>query len=73
VFAEPTINDFLDNIRWHLTKALNDAGQRIAIVRRDAAARGLINSGYAINCIFERGSHRNACGCPPTLRDRHGK
>jgi hypothetical protein len=44
LFSEPTINDYLDNLRWHLAKAATRA--RVAINQRksEAAARGVLHS-----------------------------
>jgi hypothetical protein len=53
MFAEPTINDFLDNIRWHLTKAATNAGRAVGSVQSELAARGALQSGRAVLMIFD--------------------
>ncbi|WP_316227655.1 MULTISPECIES: hypothetical protein [unclassified Bradyrhizobium] len=53
MFAEPTINDFLDNIRWHLKKAGVDAGRTVAAIQAELASKGLLLSGRAVISIFD--------------------
>jgi hypothetical protein len=53
MFAEPTINDFLDNVRWHLKKAATNAGRAVAAVQAQLAAKGALQSGRAIISIFD--------------------
>ncbi len=48
MFAEPTINDFLALIDWHIAKALDCAGRAVANVRGQAAAHGALNSGRTV-------------------------
>src|SRR6476620_7696774 len=48
MFAEPTINDFLQLIDWHISKAQDRASQAVNQVRREAAARGTLNSGGTV-------------------------
>jgi hypothetical protein len=48
VFAEPTVNDFLALIDWHIDKALERARRAVGSVRSDAAARGMLNSSVAV-------------------------
>jgi hypothetical protein len=55
VFAEPTINDFLDNLRWHLAKAMTRAGESIARIKGDHAGGGILNSSMTYQRIFRRG------------------
>jgi len=51
MFAEPTINDFICNIRWHLDKALTNARRKVEEARAIAALRGLSLSGNALIAI----------------------
>jgi len=53
MFAEPTINDFLDNVRWHLAKAADRAGRAVASTMGLLASKGGLNSGRAIIMIFD--------------------
>lgn len=53
MFAEPTINDFQDNVRWHLAKAVERAGRSMASVTAQLASKGALNSGRAIILIFD--------------------
>jgi hypothetical protein len=53
MFAEPTIDDFLDNVRWHLAKAVNRAGRAVAATTAQLASKGALNSGRAIIMIFD--------------------
>jgi hypothetical protein len=48
VYAEPTIDDFLELIDWHISKALDRAGQAVSRVRGEASAHGRLNSGMAV-------------------------
>jgi hypothetical protein len=48
VYAEPTIDDFLELVDWHISKALDRAGQAVTRVRGEASARGRLNSGMAV-------------------------
>jgi hypothetical protein len=52
VFAEPTINDFLDNLRWHLAGAMSRARAAIAHIKSDHASRGILQSGMTYQRIF---------------------
>ena len=45
MFAEPTINDFLDNLRWHLAEAMTRTTGEIARIKAEQAGRGVLNSG----------------------------
>jgi hypothetical protein len=47
MFSEPTINDFLDNVRWHLAKAADRAGRAAASTQGLLASKGGLNSGRA--------------------------
>jgi hypothetical protein len=51
MFAEPTINDFICNIRWHLDKALTNARRKVEEAGAIAAQRGLSLSGNALIAI----------------------
>ena len=53
MFAEPTINDFLDNIRWHLKKAANNARLAVDAVQARLSANGALQSGRAIVMTFD--------------------
>jgi hypothetical protein len=53
MFAEPTIGDFLDNVRWHLNKASTNAAQAVNAVRAQLAASGRLQSGVEIIMVFE--------------------
>jgi hypothetical protein len=62
VFAEPTVNDFLARIDWHISKSLDRAGRAVARVRADAAKNGAFQSGRrvilsidAVRAEFEAG------------------
>jgi hypothetical protein len=62
VFAEPTVNDFLARIDWHISKSLDRAARAVARVRADAAKNGAFQSGRrvilsidAVRAEFEAG------------------
>ncbi len=48
MFADPTINDYVDNIRWHLDKALTNAKLAVGKIRADHAARGILSSSMTV-------------------------
>lgn len=48
MYAEPTIQDFLELIDWHISKALDRATQRVSQVRGEAAGHGRLNSGMTV-------------------------
>jgi hypothetical protein len=52
MFAEPAINDFIFNIRWHLEKALTNVRNRVGDIGASHAQRGLGMSGVVIAAIF---------------------
>ena len=52
MFAEPTMNDFLDNIRWHLQKAADRGRQAAAEVLAQLAKAGALQSGRAVLMTF---------------------
>jgi hypothetical protein len=52
MFAEPAINDFIFNIRWHLGKALTNVRNRVGDIGASHAQRGLGMSGVVIAAIF---------------------
>jgi hypothetical protein len=45
MFAKPTINDFLDNVRWHIGQAVGRINKSIARIKAEHAARGILQSG----------------------------
>jgi uncharacterized protein (DUF1684 family) len=52
VFVEPTINDFLELIDWHIAKARDRAARAVNEVRAKAAAAGAFqSSGTAMHSI----------------------
>jgi len=53
MFSEPTINDFLDNVKWHLAKAADRAGRAVASTQGLLASKGGLNSGRAIIMILD--------------------
>jgi hypothetical protein len=53
VFREPTINDFLDNLRWHLAKAIARAKGSINQTLSNHASRGILQSSMTYQRIFE--------------------
>jgi hypothetical protein len=53
MFAEPTINDFIERIDWHTTKAVDRATRAVNDVRGQAAFHGAINSSRAVINSFE--------------------
>jgi hypothetical protein len=53
MFAKPTIDDFLALIDWHIGKADDRAKRAVNDVRRQAAAKGALNSGRAVMLSFE--------------------
>jgi len=53
MFAEPTINDFLALIDWHISRALDRAGRAVGAQRSAAAGRGTLNSSVAIRLTIE--------------------
>jgi hypothetical protein len=48
VFAEPTIDDFLARIDWHISNALDKAGTEVARVRNEASLAGGFKSGRMV-------------------------
>jgi len=52
MFREPTINDFLDNVRWHLDRATAKTGGEVVAIRSRLAAKGMLQSSAAIIEIF---------------------
>lgn len=53
MFAQPTPNDFLDNIRWHLEKALTRTGQSLNRMRAEHAKNGVLQSSMTCQRTFE--------------------
>src|SRR5258708_11318070 len=53
MYAEPTINDFLDNIRWHLDKACQNAQHVVNQVMTEHAGRGILESSMTMMRIFD--------------------
>ena len=51
MYQEPTINDYLNNLRWHLAKPADRARAAIAQRKAEAAARGTLNSGSTYQLI----------------------
>jgi hypothetical protein len=54
VFAEPTINDFLALVDWHIAKAQDRAARAVNEVRAKASAAGAFQSGGTIMQSIER-------------------
>jgi hypothetical protein len=54
VFAEPTINDFLALVDWHIAKAQDRAARAVNEVRAKASAAGAFQSGGTIMHSIER-------------------
>jgi hypothetical protein len=52
MFAEPTINDFIFKIRWHLEQRLTNAQSKIAEAHGNAAQRGIGLSSTTWTTIF---------------------
>ena len=53
MFAEPTINDFFDNLRWHLAEAMERAGVAIAHIKSEHARRGILQSSMTYQRVFD--------------------
>src|SRR5438477_9306079 len=53
MFVEPTINDFLDNVQWHLKNAADNAARAVNSVLRGLNSKGALHSGRAIILTFE--------------------
>jgi hypothetical protein len=51
MFAEPTINDYLDNIRWHLDKALTNAKHAVSRIQVEHASRGILDSSMTVSRV----------------------
>lgn len=52
MLVKPTINDFLDCIDWHISKADGRVRAEVSAMRRKAAAVGMLNSGNTIaRCV----------------------
>lgn len=45
MFEEPTLDDFLERIDWHLSEALNRAAREVTKVRGEFAVSGGFQSG----------------------------
>jgi hypothetical protein len=52
MFADPTINDYLDNVRWHLDKVLANATHAVNKVRAEHAQRGILSSSMTVMRVF---------------------
>jgi hypothetical protein len=52
MFVEPTINDFIFKIRWHLPERLRNAGSKVAEAHGNAAQRGIGLSSTTWTTIF---------------------
>jgi hypothetical protein len=52
MYSQPTINDFLDNIRWHLAEAIKRAQATIGGIKSDHAGRGILHSSMTYQRIF---------------------
>jgi hypothetical protein len=48
MFAEPTINDYQNWVRWHLKKALTNAEGAVGQIRAEHAARGILDSSMTV-------------------------
>src|SRR5580704_5959727 len=53
MFAQPTINDFLDNLRWHLAQAMKRAQASKAKILSEHASRGILQSSMTYQRVFE--------------------
>lgn len=67
MFAEPTINDFLDNLRWHLAEAMTRAKGGIARIKAEHAGRGVLNSGMTYLRTFDTVREEFDAGIKTTL------
>ena len=52
MFRDPTINDFLDNLRWHLAKAMTRVHQSKNRILGEHASRGILQSSMTYQRIF---------------------
>src|SRR5215831_15287368 len=48
MFADPTISDYRDWIRWHLKKALTNAELKVGKIRAEHAAQGILDSSMMV-------------------------
>jgi hypothetical protein len=48
MFAELTINDYQNWVRWHLKKALTNAEGAVGQIRAEHAARGILDSSMTV-------------------------
>jgi hypothetical protein len=53
MFVKPTINDFLDLIDWHISKARQSAEEAVMNMRLKASAAGRLQSGSTVVQSFE--------------------
>jgi hypothetical protein len=53
MFAEPTIDDFLELIDWHIAKALDRAERSVNRVMSEASGKGTLYSGGTVTLIIE--------------------
>ena len=53
MFREPTLNDFLDNLRWHLNKASRNAVHAVNACRAQLASSGRLQSSAEIIMVFD--------------------
>jgi hypothetical protein len=53
MFAQPTINDFLALIDWHIAKAIDRAGRAVGNARGQFAAHGALSSSRLVLFTWE--------------------
>lgn len=53
--AKATINDFLDVVRYGSDEAIRSLEQQVIVIKRKAAAKGLLQSGATIRALLDAG------------------
>lgn len=53
VFAEPTVEDFISRVDWHISRARDRALAEVARIRADAARRGVLSSSATIQLSLD--------------------
>ena len=71
MFADPTINDFLARIDWHIAQAQERAAMVVADLRCRAAAHGAVNSSRTVIFTWEAVRKEFASGVETVLGELH--
>lgn len=67
MFAEPTVEDFVARIDWHISRALERSGRAVAKVRAEATMVGAFQSGRRVILSIEAARTELEAGIDATL------